>query len=539
VTADERPALLTLLGAVGFVLAIACANVANLLLSRGASRLKETSLRLAIGASRGRIAQQLLVEAVLLGLLGGCAGLVLAVELLHVSVPLLPADLPRAALIGIDWRVLAFTALLSVCTGMFFGLAPLLQSRRVKATESLRHGTRLTAGRHATLRSMLVVGQVAVTLVLLVGAGLMAKTLWSLFHVPTGFRSEHLLTARITLARGRYPDAGRVAGFQRDMLDRLRNTAGVQAAGAAAYLPLTGDDNGWAFFIEGRAPLPTGVYNFAKYRAVSDGYFEAIGMPVVQGRSLSAADQEDAPFVVVINESMAREYWRGQQPVGQRLRFGGPQWRTVIGIVGDVRHEGLDGAPKSEMYVPFAQAPNVETIARVVVRTPIDPAAMTPSLRSVVSAIDGSVPVDEVRTMGEILSASVGQQRFKSFLLAALSALALVMATVGIYGVTNYAVVQRTRELGICLAVGATASDVLRLVLGGAARLIGAGLGLGLLASVAMTRVIEGWLFGVTALDVQTFASVSVLLLFVAFLASYIPARRATKIDPMVAVRYE
>jgi putative ABC transport system permease protein len=539
VTADARPALLTLLGAVGFVLAIACANVANLLLSRGASRQKETSLRLAIGATRARIAQQCLIESALLGLLGGCVGLVLAAWLLRIAVPYLPADLPRANEIGLDWRVLIFTASIALATGVLFGLAPLLQSRRVEATESLGHGSRLTGGLQHRLRSSLVVGQIAITLVLLVGAGLMAKTLWALLHVPTGFRSDHVLTARITLPRVRYPEAGRVAAFQRDLLERLRNTAGVQSAGAAAYLPLTGDDNGWAFFIEGRPPLPTGVYEVAKYRAVSDGYFDAIGTPIVQGRGFSAADKEDAPFVAVINESMAREFWKGEQPVGQRLRFGDPRWRTVIGIVGDVRHEGLDGAPLSEMYVPFAQAPNVERAARVVVRASIDPAAITPAVRAAVSAADASVPLDQVRTMDDILSSSVGQQHFKTLLLVALAMLALVMASVGIYGVINYAVVQRTRELGIYLAVGATTSDVLRLVLGGAARLIGVGLVLGLLASLALTRLIAGWLFGVTPLDFQIFAGVSLLLLAVACLASYIPARRATKIDPMIALRYE
>jgi putative ABC transport system permease protein len=390
-----------------------------------------------------------------------------------------------------------------------------------------------------SLRSSLVIAQMAITLILLVGAGLMAKTLWALLHVPPGFRSDHVLTARITLPAARYPDAGRVADFQRDLFDRLRQAGGVQSAGAAAYLPLTGDDNGWAFFIDGRPPLPTGVYDFAKYRAVSDGYFEAIGMPILEGRSFNPADNQDAEFVVVINQSMAREFWKGQQPVGQRLRFGGPRWRTVIGIVGDVRHEGLDGAPKSEMYVPIAQAPNIERVARVVLRTSLDPRAMTSTLRSAVSATDASVPVDQVRTMDEILSASVGQPRFKAFLLAALSVLALVMASVGIYGVTNYAVVQRTRELGIYLAVGATTGDVLRLVLGRAALLIGVGLVLGLLASLALTRLIAGWLFGVTAVDLETFAAVSLLLVAVACLASYIPARRATKIDPMVALRYE
>jgi putative ABC transport system permease protein len=539
VTADARPALLTLLGAVGFVLAIACANVANLLLSRGASRQKDTSVRLAIGASRARIAQQLLVESILLGVAGGSIGLALAVAVIRVAVPYLPVDLPRTAAIGIDWRVLIFTGAISLATGMLFGLAPLFQSRRVNPIESLLHGTRVAGSRQTGLRGALVIGQIAVTLVLLIGAGLTAKSMWALLHVAPGFRSDHVLTARITLSRIRYPDAARIAAFQRGLLERLRNSAGVQSAGAAAYLPLSGDDNGWAFFIEGRPPLPTGVYDVAKYRAVSDGYFEAIGMPMMQGRAFRPADHQDAPFVVVINESMARAYWSGQQPVGQRLRFGGPVWRTVIGVVGDVRHEGLDGEPKPEMYVPFGQAPNVEGISRIVVRSTIDPSAITSTLRAAVSASDASAPIDQVSTMEQLVSASVGQPRFRTFLLSALSILALVMASIGIYGVTNYTVVQRTREFGICLAVGATAGDVLRSVLGRAVVLIVSGLSLGLLTSFALTRLIAGWLYGVAALDVQTFAAVSALLFAVACVASYIPARRATRIDPMVALRYE
>jgi putative ABC transport system permease protein len=539
VTADARPALLTLLGAVGCVLAIACANVANLLLSRGASRQKETSVRLAIGASRVRIAQQLLVESALLGLVGGAIGLGFAFAATRVAVPYLPPDLSRAAGVAIDWRVLIFTGAISLATGILFGLAPLFQARRVNAAESLMPGTRVVGGRQAGLRSSLVVGQMAVTVILLIGAGLMAKSLWALLHVPRGFRSEQVLTARLTLPRLRYQDAARVAAFQRDLFERLRHMPGVQSAGAGAYLPLSGDDNGWAFFIEGRPPLPTGVYEFAKYRAVSDGYFEALGVPTMQGRAFRTADDQDAPYVVVINASMARAHWGDQTPVGQRLRFGGPQWRTVIGVVGDVRHEGLSAEPKPEMYVPFAQAPNVESTPTIVVRTAIDPVAMTSALRAAVAVTDTAVPLDRVTTMEQLVSASVGQPRFRTFLLAALSMLAMVMAVVGIYGVTNYTVVQRTREFGIYLAVGATTGDVLRLVLGQAAVLILSGLAVGLLASLALTRLIAGWLYGVAPLDLQTFGAVALVLFAVACLASYIPARRATRIDPMVALRYE
>jgi putative ABC transport system permease protein len=302
---------------------------------------------------------------------------------------------------------------------------------------------------------------------------------------------------------------------------------------------MSGDDNGWAFFIEGRPPLPIGVYNMAKYRAVSDGYFGALGMPLVKGRDIRPTDARDAPLVVVINQAMANAYWHGEEPVGQRLRFGGQEWKTIIGLVGDVRHEGLDTKLKPEMYVPFAQAPNIEATPTVVVRTATDPAAMASALRDAVAATDAAVPVDRVSTLDAFVSASVGQPRFRSWLLAALSLLALVMASIGLYGVTNDAVVQRTREFGICFALGATPGDVIGLVLGRAARLLIVGLILGLSASVALTRTMTRLLYEVAPLDPQTFALVPLLLLAIGIAASYIPARRASRIDPAVALRSE
>ena len=537
-TSDARGQLLLLLGVVGFVLAIACANVANLMLARTATRRRETSVRLAIGASRRRVAQQFLVETLLLGGAGGAAGLGLALAAIGVAVPYLPADLPRTSSIDLDWRVLIFTAAASLATSVLFGLTPLFQLRRVQAHEALSHGVRV-AGGQSRLRSALVVTQVAVTLLLLVGAGLMARSLWQLLHVPLGFEPDHVLTARMTLPRTRYPDAGRVAAFHHRVLERLRSSPGVVAAGATAYLPLSGDDNGWAFHIEGRPPLPTGVFNVAKYRAVSDGYFETIGMPILKGRAVAPSDHQDALYVVVINEAMARTFWRDQDPVGRRLRFGGPRQRTIIGVVGDVRHEDLSGEPKPEMYVPIAQAPNVEGAARLVVRTAVEPAAIAAALRATVAQADSDVPLDGMRTMNEMVAASAGQPRFHAVLLAALSGLALVIAVVGVYGVTSYAVVQRTRELGICLAVGAASRDVLRLVLGRSLLLIGAGIASGLLAAAALTRLMSDLLYGITPLDVTTFAWVTLLLFVVAFVASYLPARRATRIDPVTALRCE
>jgi putative ABC transport system permease protein len=376
-------------------------------------------------------------------------------------------------------------------------------------------------------------------MILLIGAGLMAKSLWVLMRVEPGFRTENILTARLSLPRSRYPDNLRIAAFERELLDRLRGTPGVQSAGVATYLPLSGSDNGWSFFIEGRPPLPVGVYNMAKYRPVSAGYFEAIGIPLLQGRSFTVSDTAESPWVVVINRSMARDYWGAEDPVGRRLHFGGNTWRTVVGVVGDVLHEGLDGEAKAEMYVPVEQAPNTESSPAIVVRTSLDAGTAAAELRGAISSIDRMPPVDRIETMEQLVSGSVAQPRFRTVILMAFSVLALVMASVGIYGVMNYLVIQRTREFGIRLSVGATQGDVLRLVLGRAAALIGAGTCLGLAGSIFLVRLIAKLLFGTAPLDPLTFSAVPILLAAVALAASYFPARRATRVDPMVALRYE
>jgi putative ABC transport system permease protein len=348
-----------------------------------------------------------------------------------------------------------------------------------------------------------------------------------------------VLTARLSLARSRYPDNRKIAAFEQELVDKLQNRPGIQSAGFTSYLPLGGSDNGWAFFIEGRPPLPVGVYNMAKYRPVSPGYFEALGIPLLRGRWFTPADTAESPWVVVINAAMAREYWGMQNPVGQRLHFAGPTWRTVVGVVGDVLHEGLDGEAKVEMYMPVTQAANIENSPTVVVRTSLDPGAAAAELRVTVAAVDRTAPVDRIETMDRLISASVAQPRFRTMILLAFSLLALAMASIGIYGVMNYLVTQRTREFGICLSVGATEGDVVRLVLGRAAVLIAAGSCLGLTGSIFLVRLIAKLLFGTAPLDPLTFAAVPILLAAVAFAASYIPARRATRVDPMIALRCE
>lgn len=540
VTGSVRVALETLLGAVGLVLVIACANVANLLLNRAAARQKEMAVRIALGASRGRLAQQLLTESLLLASLGGIAGFILALAAIAALTPQLPADLSRAAGIAIDTRLLIFTAVISLATGILFGLGPLFGSWRESAGESLKQNNRTSSGIQTRLRSGLAVAQIAIAITLLIGAGLMVKSFWALVHVAPGFRSDSIMTARLSLPRSRYADNGKIAAFEKVLRENLHGRPGIQSAGFATYVPLSGLENGWSFVIEGRPPLPVGTYNMSNYRPVSPGYFETIGIPLLRGRSFTVADTAESPWVAMINDSMAREYWPSENPIGQRLQNGpGEKWRTVIGVAGDVLHDGLDGAPKPEMYLPAAQSSNIESTPTIVVRTTLDSGAAAAELRSVVSAIDTAIPVDRIETMQQLVSGSVAQPRFRTVILVAFSLLALVMASIGIYGVMNYLVIQRTREFGIRLSLGATPSDVLRLVLRRAAVLIVAGTCLGLAGSALLVRLIAKLLFGTAPLDPLTFAAVPILLTTVALTASYIPARRATRIDPTVALRYE
>ena len=538
VTGSVRVALETLLGAVGLVLLIACANVANLLLNRAAGRQKEMAVRIALGASRGRLAQQLLTESLLLASLGGIAGFILALAAIAALTPQLPADLSRASGIAVDTRMLIFTVVISLVTGILFGLGPLFGSGRESAGESLKQNNRTSSGIQTRLRSGLAVAQIAIAITLLIGAGLMVKSFWALVHVAPGFRSDSILTARLLIPTSRYTDSRKIAAFERALRESLEGRPGIQSAGFATYLPLSGLDHALGFLVEGRPPLPIGTYNMAKYRPVSAGYFETIGIPLLRGRSFTVADTAESPWVVMINDSMAREYWPSENPIGQRVQFAGTG-RTVIGVVGDVLHEGLDGAAKPEMYMPVEQAPRIESGPTIVVRTALDSGAAAAELRGAVSAIDRTVPVDRIETMQQLVSASVAQPHFRTMILTVFSLLALVMASIGIYGVMNYLVIQRTREFGIRLSLGATPSDVLRLVLHRAARLIGVGVCLGLAGSVLLVRFIASLLFGTAPLDPLTFVAVPILLAAVALAASYLPARRATRIDPIVALRNE
>jgi putative ABC transport system permease protein len=367
-----------------------------------------------------------------------------------------------------------------------------------------------------------------------------------LLRVPPGFRTEHILTARLSLppqyTNGYVFGTGRhrrISAFERDLLERVRVIPGVQSAAFAAYLPLSGADNSWAFDIEGRPVKPPGVYDSTNYRPVSAGYFETIGIPVRYGRGFDARDNEDSPLVVAISESMARTFWNHREPIGQRLRFGDTNWRTVVGVVGDVHHAGLGAKPVPEMYVPYGQIPNVEARPTIVLRTSIEPAGVTSALRKALSEVDASVPMDQVETMRQVVAGSVGQSRFRAALLLMFALLALFVASIGLYGVMSYVVSRRIREFGIRMAVGASRVAVLRLVLGHAAKLVAIGICLGLVGAGLLARLIASLLYGVAPFDFATAATMSILLAVVALAASYIPAQRAASADPMDSLRYE
>ncbi|MGO4884036.1 MAG: ABC transporter permease [Bryobacteraceae bacterium] len=548
VVGNVRTALFTLLAAVGMVLLIACANIANLLLTRAAARGKEMALRAALGASQRRIAQQLLTESILLAMLGGLLGAALALVAVPELVRHLPAGLPRTSEIAVDGHVLLFTTLVSLATGIVFGLVPLFQSRRAGANGALKQGGRAIAAGQSWLRSALIAGQIAMALVLLTGAGLMARSLWTLLHVPPGFRTDHLLTARLSLppqytngyafGTGRHR---RISAFQRDLLARVEAIPGVRSAAFIAYLPFSGTDNSWAFDIEGRPPKPPGEYNMTEYRPAGAGYFETIGIPIKRGRGFDSPDNEDSPLVVAINESMARAFWKQGDPLGQRLHLLGDDtnWRTIVGIVGDVHHAGLGDKPGPELYVPYSQIANVEARPTIILRTTVEPASVAGALRHAVAQVDPNVPMDQVATMRQIVASSVGQPRFRTTVLLLFAMLALFVASIGLYGVMSYVVSQRTREFGIRMALGASRRAVLRLVLGKAVKLAGIGIGIGLIGSALVSRLIASLLYGVRPLDGITLAGVSMLLAVVALLASYLPARRAAQADPMDSLRYE
>jgi putative ABC transport system permease protein len=541
---DIRPALLILLGAVACVLLIACANVANLLLARATSRHKEMAIRTALGASRTRVVRQLLTESVLLSLVGGAVGLLLAVWWSDLLVALGKEDIPRAIHVGMDWRVLGFTLGVSVLTGLIFGLAPAFHSSKTELVESLKEGARGTSsGSFANMvRKALVVIELGFAVLLLTGAALLIQSLWRLQRVDSGLHPENILTFNVTLPEVKYK-SGDQSKFFIDLKQRLESTPGVQSASSILPLPLSGDRFGISFEIEGR-PMAKKDHPSADFFATGVGYFKTMGIPIIKGRDFDDRDKHGSTPVIIITETFARQYFPNEDPIGKRIKPGISTYddedsvmREIIGVVGDVRNRTLSTESKPAYYVPQTQVPFSQMVT--VVKTTGEPRSLVSAATKEVAAMDQDVPLFSVKSMEEYISTSVAAPRFSTTLLSIFAGVALILTIVGLYGVMSYSVAQRTNEIGIRMALGAQSRDVLLMIVKQGSVLILLGLAIGLIGAYALTRVISSLLFGVTAKDPFTFAAVSVLLAFVALLACYIPALRATKVDPMNALRCE
>ena len=540
VVGETRTALLVLFGAVGLVLLISCANFANLLLTRAAAREQEIVVRAALGAGRWRLVRQLLTESVLLALVGGTAGLVLALWGVDLLLALKPDDLPRLDEIRVDGRVLLFTLGVSVLTGLIFGLVPAWQTARTDLNAALKEGGRsTTAGAsRQRMRGALVVAELALALVLLIGAGLLIKSFWGLRAVAPGFATENLQTMRVELPEARYRQIPAQVRFRQQALEAVNSLPGVRAA-MVSELPLTGDYLTHNFVIEGR-PLPPGDEPEIQTLTLSGDYFGVMNIPLLRGRDLTPQDREGAPYVCLVNESMVRQYFPDEDPLGKRIRWarGDSPWMTIVGVVADARHQGLDQPAEPAVYDSYAQT--VQPWKRwmyLAVRGSEDPARLAAAVKRQVWTVDARLPVTRVRTMAEVASASLAGRQFVMLLLLIFAGVALLLAAVGIYGVIAYAVALRTHEIGVRMALGAGPRDVLALVLRQGLALTAAGVALGVAASLALTRIMVSLLYGVGATDPTTFGAIAVVLALVALLACYVPARRATKVDPVVALR--
>jgi putative ABC transport system permease protein len=535
-----------LLGAVGCVLLMACGNIANLLLARAATRQKEVAVRAALGANRWRLVRQLLTESVLLALLGGMAGLLIAWWGTDLLLKLVPGGLPRVAETALNARVLTFTLMISVVTGLLFGLVPALHSFKLDLVTTLKDAGRGSGdgGRGNRTRNTLIVVQVAVAFVLLVCAGLLAGSFWRLQRVNPGFDPKNVLTFRISLPVTKYVENDQIESFYQRLLARIEALPGVTGASATSVLPLSGQNSGVGFSIEGIPTEPNNPFPHESFiRNVRLNYFSTIGIPLLQGRDFDARDTLMGKQVVIINETLARKHFPGQNPLGRRINPSfavdqrGIQMREIVGVVKDVHHASLREASEEECYIPHTQAPfNTMT---VIARSSSDPRSLISSVRREISALDSNLPVYNVRTLEETLSRSVAQPRFNTLLLAIFAGVALLLTAIGLYGVMAYSVTQRTHEIGIRLALGAQRNNVLSLVIRQGMMLASVGLGLGLIGAFALTRLMNSFLFGISATDPLTFAGITMLLTLVAVVACVIPARRATKVDPMVALRCE
>jgi putative ABC transport system permease protein len=534
-----RPILLTLLGAVGVLILIACANVANLLLVRASGREKEIAIRSAMGAGRGRIVTQMLAESLVLALAGGALGLLLAWLAITPIQALGQGRMPRVADISLDGTVLAFALLVSVATGIIFGMAPAWQASRGGPGAALKEGGRssaASAGRR--VRSGLLVAEVALSLVLLVGAALLLRSFARLTGIDPGFRAEHVLTFRVALPRATYPKPHNLIGFYDRLIESLQATPGVEAAASVQQLPMLGSYV-LSFVIEGRPPAPPGSDASANHRVVTPGYFATLGIPVLRGRAFTPQDTDTSPMVAVIDDAFARQHFAGEDPIGRGIDIGNGTdgFYKIVGVVGSVHHEGLDATPEPTMYVPYKQ--DVFSGMFVMVRTSGDPAQFAPTARRLVREIDPNLPAFSMSPLGEVVSASLGDRRFSMFLLGVFAFIALFLAGVGLYGVVAYTVSQRTQEIGLRMAIGAEPRDVMRLVVGGGMRLAVVGVVLGVAGALVLSRLVASMLFDVTPFDPPSYLATASVLLAVSALACYVPARRAMAVDPLVALRAE
>jgi putative ABC transport system permease protein len=545
VVGESRRGLLLLFGAVGMVLLVACANFANLLLARTSARESELIIRSALGAGRRRIIQQLLVESLIIAIIGGVAGLMLAIWGLDLLVALKPANLPRLDEIGISGQVLGFTLGISVLTGLIFGLIPAWQASRTELTAALKEGGRSSSAGAARgrLRSALVVIELALAVVLLAGAGLLIKSIWELRRIAPGFDPQNIMTMRIDLPESRYRQIPQQTTYREQMLAAIRTIPGIEAA-LVSEVPLSGEWLDHDFVIEGRPPLQPGEEPSLLSRSIVGDYLQLMRIPLLSGRYLTPDDRAGRPLVGIINEAAVRQHFPNENPVGKRVRWarssGAPEWIEIVGVAADVKHFGLDQPDLPAIYWPYAQSVQPwKRWTQVVVRTTGAPEASLAEIKRQIWSVDPLVPVARIETMKDLMADSYTERSFHMLLLALFAGLALLLAGVGIYGVMSYAVGQRTREIGIRLALGASRRDVLQLVMRQGITLTAVGLGLGLAASAALVRLMRTLLFGVSAYDPLTFAGVTLLLAAVAFLACYLPARRAMKVDPMIALRYE
>jgi putative ABC transport system permease protein len=541
VVGDIRPSLLILLAAVAFVLLIACANVANLLLARAALRQKEIAIRSALGAGRWRVVRQLLTESVLLSVIGGVIGLALAHWGIRALISLNEDRIPRAAEISIDARVLLFTAGVALLTGVLFGLFPALQTSKSDLHAVLKEGGRSGSARRS-VRGLFVVAEVALAIVLLVGAGLLLKSFQKLQEVDPGFRPDNLLTMQISLPSTKYREPSQIDSFFQQALEKIRSLPAVESAGISTSVPMSGANSSGSFTIEGRTIGPGEMAPWGNRWFAGASYFQTMGIRLLKERFFDDRDVRDAPAVAIIDETMERKFWPDENPIGKRISFqrnaqGNPVWREIVGVVGHVKHRGLEGESPVQYYIPHRQL-SASTVF-LVARTAVEPASLAGAVRGSIQQVDPELPVFRVTTMERMVADSMTQRRFSMTLLGVFAFVALILASVGLYGVMSYSVTHRTNEIGIRMALGAKMTDVLAMVVGQGMKLSLAGVGIGLAGALALTRVMRTLLFSVSASDPLTYVAVALVLGAVSLVACYVPARRATKVDPIEALRYE